>query len=196
MSEVYTGIKFKVEYLAKKSPEDAILKDLKYWAAKFHALSLTPLYQGGSSGNLSVRTANQSFLITASHTNLGDKLENKDFVLVEKIDKKKNLAYVRGIRQPSSETMLHAVIYESRPEINAIFHGHSAEILRAAEEQKWIQTKQEYPYGSKALLASVLDVLATNNFIILKNHGFLSLGRSSKEAGELSLKYLEKTKKQ
>jgi ribulose-5-phosphate 4-epimerase/fuculose-1-phosphate aldolase len=196
VSEVYTGIKFKVEYLAKKSPEDTVLKDLQYWAAKFHALSLTPLYQGGSSGNLSVRKKDQSFLITASHTNLGDKLKNKDFVLVEKIDNEKNTAYVQGVREPSSETLLHAVIYESRPEINAVFHGHSAEILRAAEEHKWIQTKQEYPYGSKALLASVMDVLATNNFIILKNHGFLSLGRSPKEAGELSLKYLEKVKKE
>jgi L-fuculose-phosphate aldolase len=194
VSEVYTGIKFKVEYLAKKSSEDVVLKDLKDWAAKFHTLSLTPLYQGGSSGNLSVRTTNQSFLITASHTNLGDTLQNKDFVLVEKIDREKNIAYVRGLRQPSSETMLHAVIYENRPEINAVFHGHSPEILQAAVKNDWLQTTKECTYGSIALLNSVLEVLGSNNFIILKNHGFLSLGRNPKEAGERTLQYMKKAK--
>ncbi len=194
MSEVYSGIKFKVEYLVKKSPEDAILKDLKDWAARFHALSLAPLYKGGSSGNLSVRKVNQSFLITASHTNLGGELENKDFVLVEKIDKEKKIAYVKGIREPSSETFLHALIYELRPEISAIFHGHSPEILQAAEKQNWKQTKYACPYGTEALLESVSEVLDSTNFVVLKNHGFLSLGKTPKEAGERTLQHLKKAK--
>ena len=55
-----------------------------------------------------------------------------------------------------------------------------------------VETEKEEEYGTVALVQGVLDVLGENNFLIMKNHGFISLGKTMQEAGELSLKMLER----
>jgi ribulose-5-phosphate 4-epimerase/fuculose-1-phosphate aldolase len=38
----------------------------------------------------------------------------------------------------------------------------------------------------------VLEILKNNNFLVIKNHGFIALGRNMKEAGKLTLKIYKK----
>ena len=184
--EVYKGVKFEVVFISSSPPEDERIAELKEWCLTFHKLGLSPAYNG-SCGNLSFRR-NNSFIITPSGVNFG-KIREDDFVEVKKCDLAKKIVYVIGKNKPSSESMLHYAIYEKRSEINAIFHGHSREILEHGEELG-VVTAREVPYGSVELLEEVLKILGKNNFIILKNHGFLSLGRSMEEAGEIALEKL------
>ncbi len=180
----YHGVKFKTEFVFREIPNDPRIEELKKWCKIFHDLNLAPAYEGGSFGNLSFRLkeGQNEFIITGSKIGLKDNLTNDCFVKVINCDFKNNLISAQGSREPSSESLLHFAIYQKRPEINAVFHGHNCEKL---DLKTAIETKEEKPYGTIELVDSVLEVLGNNNFIIMKNHGFLVLGRSMEEAGEI-----------
>jgi S-methyl-5-thioribose-1-phosphate isomerase len=190
----YEGVKFKTEFLSRKIPEDKRLEKLKYWCKIFHEKNLAPPYPGGSYGNLSFRIKDKElpFIITGTSIGLKDSLKRDSFVKVENCDLEKRTIYVHGVREPSSESMLHYMIYQKREDINAIFHGHCEEILTQAENLNLPVTLEEESYGSVKLIDSVLKILDSNNFILMKNHGFISLGRSMEEAGEQTIKILYK----
>ena len=182
----YHGVKFKTKLVDKKISKDSRLKELKYWCKKFHSLKLAPPYKGGSYGNLSfrIKKGSNQFIITGTKIGLKDCLADNCFVRVSKVDLKKGIVYSHGIKNPSSESMLHFSMYKARPEINAIFHGHSKEILRNARKLCLPVTMKKEPYGTLKLVKSVLDSLGDNNLIIMKGHGFLSLGKTMQKAGE------------
>jgi len=186
---VYQGIKFRVEVVNRKIPEDKRLEELKYWCKEFHRLNLAPPYEGGSYGNLSFRfkDGEDAFIITGSRIGLKDKLSNECFVKVLSCDLDKGVVYTSGVREPSSESMLHFAIYHHRKDVNAIFHGHCQEILSHASRLKISETKKEEPYGTIELVQRVLEILNDESFLVMKNHGFISLGKTMKEAGELTL---------
>ena len=71
--------------------------------------------------------------------------------------------------------------------IDQIFHGHSHELLNS----DIISTEQEKPYGTKELVKEVLKVLDDNKVIIIKNHGFLSLGNTMNKAGNNIIKIID-----
>lgn len=192
----YQGVKFTTKFLSDELPCDPRLDELKMWCQKFNELKLAPPYEGGSSGNLSFRIeeGRNQFIITGSRVSLGNILADS-FVKVESVDFEKGLVFCHGQREPSSESMLHFAIYQKRPEINAVFHGHSPKILSSADKLKITQTKKEEPYGTSELVQSVLDVLKEHNFLIMKNHGFLALGKAMREAGELTFRYNNQSRK-
>jgi len=72
----------------------------------------------GNSGNISARTEDNTFLITASGTYLGD-LDIVDFAEYSLETKK----IINGARKPSKEIPMHQAIYETRPEIGAVLHS-------------------------------------------------------------------------
>ena len=96
-----------------------------------------------------------------------------------------------GSKEPSSETMSHWFIYNKMPALTAIFHGHNDKILASAETLGLPITKNESPYGSKKEITEISKILDRGNFLILKGHGFLSLGRTMGEAGNEALKWLK-----
>ena len=186
---MYEGVKFDTKFLKKEEISHDKIIDLISYCNQFGKNNFAPSYDGGSYGNLSCRVKENSddFIITASHTSLTNiKLER--LIRVKKCNINKKIIEVIGLHKPSSETMLHDAIYKQRPEINAIFHGHSEEILNIAKEKNIISTKKEIPYGTVELVKATLDILDKNNFFILKNHGFFSLGKTMKEAWENIMK--------
>jgi len=188
MSDYY-GIKFTTKIITREVPKDLRIEELKYWCKVFHDYNLAPAYKGGSYGNLSFRLQNNEdpFIITGSRIGLKDKLAQDSFVTVSSCDLKGGIVYIHGVREPSSESMLHFAIYHQRKDVNAIFHGHSQEVLSCAGKLKIPQTEKEEPYGTIELIQRVLEVLDDESFLVMKNHGFISLGRSMKEAGETAL---------
>jgi len=182
-------VKFRTEIIGRKVPKDPRIEELKYWCSEFHRLNLAPLYKGGSLGNLSFRLkkCEDSFIITASRIGLKDKLSEDCFVTVHSCDLEKGIVFAHGTREPSSESRLHFAIYNQREDVNAVFHGHSREILSCADKLKVPETKQKAPYGSMKLVQSALELLGYKFFLVLKGHGFISLGKTMKEAGELTL---------
>jgi len=86
---------------------------------------------------------------------------------------------VAGLHEPSSETLMHAAIYAARPGTGAVFHGHSEEILGMTDLPV---TKRERPYGTAVMANEVLDVLGGHSVVIMRNHGFVAVGRTMGEA--------------
>ena len=187
------AVKFKTEFINGNVPKDPRMEELKYWCNKFQDLNLTPLYKGRSLGNLSFRLKDNedAFIITASALALKGDLSDDSFVIVQSYGLKEGTIYASGTREPSSESVLHAGVYRKRKDVNAIFHGHSGKILSCAADLKILTTKRTESYGSIALAESVLEILDNELFMVMKNHGFLALGKNMEEAGQLSLKIYE-----
>ncbi|MEI6349198.1 MAG: class II aldolase/adducin family protein [Bacteroidota bacterium] len=194
MSEKYTGVKFKTFFIEEVAPEnDQKLKQLMSWCNVFQKNNLTPIANGASSGNLSFRLQPGSnvFVITGTQLALNRRLSPSDFVSVWDIDFTKQMVYAEGLCEPSSESMLHYSIYKMRPDVNAIFHGHSDFLLSNSAPNTPI-TKKEAPYGTQDMVGQVLQVLQANNYLLIKNHGFLSLGGDMNFAGNQVLEMLGK----
>jgi ribulose-5-phosphate 4-epimerase/fuculose-1-phosphate aldolase len=83
--------------------------------------------------------------------------------------------------------MLHFAIYHARKNVQAVFHGHSREILLCVNKLNVPETREKAPYGSMELVQSVMEVLGDANFILIRKHGFISLGGSMKEAGDRAI---------
>ena len=190
--EEYSGVKFKPVFVLKNLPHHPFLEELKKWCAVFHEKGLTPPYSGGSYGNLSFRTQNNSFIITGTSIGLKDTLDNSCFVEVTYCDMPQKNVYVKGLREPSSESFMHHIIYKKRTDVYAIFHGHNAPITNNADVLGIPETQEKTEYGTVALAESILNILDINNFIIIKEHGFVSMGDSLQQAGNQALHWLEK----
>ena len=188
MAEQHKGVKFETKLSAGKVC-DYRIPELRWWCAVFHGHGLAPRQEGGSSGNLSfrLRDGGDGFIVTASGMRSKGGLKDDDFVLVESCDPGNGIVRARGMRQPSSESMMHWLIYKERKDVGAVFHGHCGDILAQAGNLRMLETRTEEQYGTLGLARSVLEVLDGGYFIILKGHGFVSLGRTMSEAGQRAL---------
>ncbi len=191
MAEIYEGVKFKHIRTGQIVAPVKPLHELMIWAKIFDDYNFAPAYEGGSSGNLSCRISPKSdkFLITASHTALREHMQLSDFCYIFNCNLARKTVMYSGMRAPSSETILHDAIYKARPEVNAVFHGHSLEILEYAQHAGIPTTKTETAYGTPELVFSLLDILENHNFVILKNHGFVALADTAEAAGKLTLEH-------
>lgn len=140
-------------------------------------------------GNLSFRLDEGSnvFIITSSGLGPKNMVSPQCFVKVVDCNVENKVVYVHGVKEPSSESILHYRIYVLRQDVNAVFHGHEVSLTEHAKYLGAVETKEWKPYGSLELVKSVEEVLNRNNFIVMKKHGFISLGASMKEAGKLAL---------
>jgi ribulose-5-phosphate 4-epimerase/fuculose-1-phosphate aldolase len=193
MSEEYSGVKFRAILKDAEPPDDLRLEELRYWCKIFHEKNLTPPYPGGSYGNLSfrIKPGENNFIITGTSIGLKENLSDDSFVRVTGFDLEKKIIFAEGRRFPSSESMLHHSIYNARPYVQAIFHGHAKEFLSNATNLNCPETATVEPYGSIELVNSVLAILGYQNFFIIKNHGFVSVGNSMKETGERCISLLD-----
>lgn len=187
--ERYVGVKFKTRFLRKEPPEDERIAELVKWCKVFHMCGLTPVVDGKSMGNLSFRVKESlnEFIITASGLGPKNMLNPECFVKVVDCDLNRKIVYVHGVREPSSESFLHYRIYLLRQDVHAVFHGHDMAIMEHAKDVGAVETKEWKPYGSLELVKSVEEILNGNNFIIMRKHGFISIGASMEEAGKLAL---------
>ena len=188
--ERHGGVKFRTVFVGEaRAPEDPRLEELKFWCTEFHRRNFAPPYGEFSQGNLSfrVRPGENAFVITGSQVGWKDHLADDKFVTVHGCNLETGIVRASGVRDPSSESMLHFAIYSRRPDVQAVFHGHSREILSRPERLAIRETREKKPYGSLELVESLLEVLGDECFIILKRHGFVSMGKTMREAGELAV---------
>lgn len=197
-SDGYHGVNFHTEFVSREAPtKDYRIRLLMHWCGVFDRENIAPPYAGGSFGNLSfrIKSGSPELIITASKSGLADSVTNDRFVKVSNVDFKTGTVYASGTREPSSEAMLHYAIYQARPEINAVFHGHCKPISDAVERLGIPITKREQPYGTVELVNEVLEVLGNNDFIEMRNHGFIALGSKLALAGKITCDMLDKCKK-
>jgi len=159
-------------------------------------------YLMATGGNLSVRIAGQpAFAITPSNY---DYLKMRpDDVCVLDFD----LNVIDGARAPSVESGLHAGVYQTRADVNAVVHTHqvyasalaliNAPIPALFDEQarflgRSVEIIPYAPSGTGFLKnAIVRHIRNHNNAYILKNHGALCFGHDVERAAH-NVEILEK----
>lgn len=179
-----TGVRFETVFSSRNPPEDDRIGQLIYWCQRFDKLGLAPR----SAGNLSFRTE-KGFIITATGVTLRDAAkENLAEVLKVEMDEVQMVVYAKGKVVPSKESVLHSGIYHSRPEINAVFHIHDQLVVELADELNLPCTEGEQPRGSYKLAKEVNRLLGLTRdarYLVLENHGVISIGETLDEAGRL-----------
>ena len=150
--------------------------------------------QRGTGGNVSVRVDQASMAITPSSIRYTELSADDIFITGF------NLTVIEGKDQlkQSVESGLHSIIYQRRPDINAVIHTHQiygsvfalidTPIPALFDEVAFSlgNTVEIIPYalsGSPELAANVAVKLANNaNAYIIQNHGILALGTSLEKA--------------
>jgi L-ribulose-5-phosphate 4-epimerase len=158
----------------------------------------------GTGGNVSVRIDEATMAITPSSVRYQE-LSVEDICVVgfdlSVIGEKSKLT-------PSVESGMHSIIYQRRPDVNAIVHTHqiygsvfaliNTPIPALFDEVSFSlgQMVEIIPYalsGSSELANNVAGKLSNNaNAYIIQNHGILSLGKNLDKA-LLNAELLEKT---
>jgi ribulose-5-phosphate 4-epimerase/fuculose-1-phosphate aldolase len=185
MPECYVGTKFRTIFVRREAPPDMHSAELAAWCHRWAALGLG----GDTAGNLSCRTAH-GFLINRAAGDLGA-ITPGEFVEVLAADIGGRAVTVAGLFEPSSESLMHAGIYAARPEVNAICHGHCAALLSAAERLGLPITAREQPYGTPELVAGIIAVLGRHPLVIMRGHGFVTLGQTVDEAVQITRETLD-----
>jgi L-fuculose-phosphate aldolase len=192
MSEEHFGPSFETTFISNKTPIDPRVHKLILWGKKLSLIGLTPTYPYGAAGNFSIRTS-LGFIITATGKDIG-KLKEEDFVEVRNcsIDNRELTAI--GKYKPSSESMMHCAIFGEREEVKVIMHVHDEYAVKNCKELGLRCTEEEKPSGSVGLLNEVIKVLGDHDYIVIKNHGIISLGSTVEEAGERIMVVRERIK--
>ena len=155
----------------------------------------------GNAGNISAKTADDHFLITASGTYLGE-LAADDFVECS-FDGARN----PETKKPSKEVPMHVAVYEERKEIQAVLHAAPFYSTLVAcsdleipsnwfvESMYYLERVERVEYhhpGSVSLGDAVKQKAKKANILLLENHGVLVYDTSIKEA-RMALQTLEYT---
>jgi ribulose-5-phosphate 4-epimerase/fuculose-1-phosphate aldolase len=180
-------IKFNCEYnfaeLSNYGISDEIFIDLIHYRQKLFDLGFIGALEDGTGfGNISHRISENSFLISGTATgNL--KIINQDhFSLVKNWDIENNAINCEGKVKASSESLTHAVIYQSLKEVNAVIHIHS-KALWLKYLNKYLTTPEFAEYGTVAIAKEIMNLTTENpdnNIIILGGHedGIMIFGKS------------------
>ena len=91
----------------------------------------------------------------------------------------------QGTRLPSTDALLHLRIYALRPEVQAILHGHDVEALMKAAALHIPITAHSASRPSFEVIDDVCALIQQTDYVLLRDHGFLALGKSLDDAGEL-----------
>lgn len=138
----------------------------------------------GTWGNLSVRLDESTMLCTPS--GLGyDHLKPCEIVKVNIND----LTY-EGNLKPTSEKMLHAVIYRSRSDVGSVIHTHSkyCAVFAACDKSLIMPEGVELkcaPYaisGTKRFTENSLEALGENDGALMSHHGMFAVGSGIESA--------------
>lgn len=195
----YQGVKYRSIITNHLIPSDPRIDELRFWCAVFHEKDLAPHYDGGTHGNMSFRTkaGEDSFVITAAKTGFDKPLSDDSFFTVLSVDLDQMKVYASGspFRQPSSESMLHAAIYQKRPDVQAILHGHCQSITKNSEKAGIPTTAHFVESGNLVIVESVMEILDGHRFIEIRDHGFMAMAPTIAEAGKLSMEMLDKSLK-
>jgi L-ribulose-5-phosphate 4-epimerase len=159
-------------------------------------------YLMATGGNLSIRIPGQAaFAVTPSNYDYGRM--TADDVCVLDFD----LAVIEGALQPSVESALHAGVYVTRPDVNAVAHTHqvyastlaliNAPIPALFDEQarflgRSVDIIPYAPSGTGFLKNAIVKHIRNhNNAYILQNHGALCFGHDAERAAH-NVEILEK----
>lgn len=146
----------------------------------------------GTSGNISILDKEKGLIaITPSGIRYHD-MKIEDVVVMDVEGK-----VVEGDRKPSSEKVLHMMLYKAKPEIRSIVHTHSMYCTVFASLRQTLKAihyviadagVSEIPcapyetFGSVELAEAVSQSVGVSNAALLANHGMVACGKSLETA--------------
>jgi ribulose-5-phosphate 4-epimerase/fuculose-1-phosphate aldolase len=158
----------------------------------------------GSTGNISIRLDDGSWLMTPTGSSLG----NLDPARISKLDT--NGHHISGDR-PTKEAFLHTTMYDQRPDTGAVVHLHSTHsvavsCLAEIDEHNCLPPITAYyamrigrlplvpyfPPGDTALADAVGELARKHHAVLLANHGPVVAG-STLSAATDAIEELEET---
>ncbi len=148
-------------------------------------------FLAGTDGNLSSRLPDGNILITQSGVAKG--FLHKDELVIVNLEGRK----IAGEGRASSELQMHLFVYRERPDIKACCHAHppyatafsiAGKVLPSDILPEVILTVGEIPMtayaapGTLEVPDSLKDYILGHNAFLLRNHGVLTIGRTSEQA--------------
>ncbi len=153
----------------------------------------------GRSGNISLKLSDDTFLITATGSNLGALADDELTTCQIKDDK------WEGAKPPSMEKDLHRFIYQRQEKAKAIIHAHPFHATLVActrmplstdifpEAMAYLGSIMRVPYfhpGSLELAQAVAETAVSSQVLLLENHGTI-ISASSLDDAMLKTETLE-----
>lgn len=189
MTEGY--IKFRCDWKQEEIqiPEE-LFRKLEVARSRLYELELIGMNPDGIGfGNISVRTDKQkSFFITGSATGQHPRLNPEHYALVSGYSFKLNSVSCLGLTKASAESLTHAAVYESLPEVGAVVHVHCFWMWKKLLNI-YPTTSADVEYGTPEMAYAVKEVAGktTSHFekiIIMGGHqeGILAFANTLEEA--------------
>lgn len=155
----------------------------------------------GSEGNLSYRDGDR-FVITGSGVPTKKGMNRRQFARVVTVDFADDSCIIsyEGAWPPSSESMMHDAIYRAYPQIGAIFHGHDDVLIQTMDGKRLPRiegmacTKIKPKPGTRETPDAILEVMGESEFVIIRGHGFLSVGETMEAAMSTYKKFMQRLK--
>lgn len=194
MTEGY--IKFNCNWDFKELQiEQSIFEQLENARTKLYKLGLIGMYPDGVGfGNISVKSdKGPSFIITGSATGQFAKLQLSHYAVVTEFNFEQNTISCTGQTKASAESLSHAAVYESVPEVSAVVHVHCLWL--------WEKLLNNYPttsggieYGTPEMAIAIQNLISgmkkDEKLIVMGGHreGILAFGRNLSEATDEIIK--------
>ncbi len=168
------------------SQEGKIKEELIKFGKEAHEKNLI----WGSSGNVSHRLDEGTFLISAKGAHLGE-LTRDDFIAIN-IENEES----KDDQKPSLETRMHREIYRTKEDMNAVFHSQpffttfisctdlKIDTKLIPESMAYIKEVCRVPYnhpGSQELADDVSTAAKMCDVVILNNHGAICSAKDLKD---------------
>ena len=171
---------------------DAAKRQVAEVARKMAELGLV----SGTSGNVSARLPDGLIAITPMGRRC-EEVSTDDVVVVDG-----DLFPVDGDLAPSSESLLHAAIYEARPDVGGIVHTHAVyssavavaglgippivdEMVVALGGE--VKVSEYAPPASDAVAQRVREALGPRDAALIRNHGAVGVGVDPQSALDASI---------
>ena len=181
------------------SPNPVLVEQTAYLGRVMGALEMVPYVQGkGWAGNIGFREVSYKderiIWVTSSGCEI-DRITSNDIVGIK--ETQDGIVYWGAPdKKPTSEWENYWVLFQKRPDVNAILHGHdllaleTAEALRDAFPKEVALTRGVTPFGNAEFRDQIAEIVTpTNTYLIGREHGFFALGRTFEEAGMLALRF-------
>jgi len=151
---------------------------------KLFELGLIGAYPDGIGfGNISIRYNKNKFIISGSETGNFKNLSKEHYALVEDYNLKQNSVHCIGLTKASSESMSHAAVYDSNPNINAVIHVHHKK-LWGKYLNVFPTTDSKAEFGTPEMAFEISRLAISNNGIIIMGgheEGIIGYGENLNE---------------
>jgi L-ribulose-5-phosphate 4-epimerase len=191
-------IKYNCTWISGSPVSRELITELNKWREILYKAGLLGVNKEGIGyGNISCRFQHNNFIITGSGTGSISQLNGQHYTRVTAYSFGDNSLTTEGPVRASSESLTHAAVYESLPEVRAVFHVHHFSLWERLLES-CLATSKEASYGTPAMAAEIIRLIkdsgiARQGILAMGGHeeGILCFGSSEDEAGTILMKWLE-----